>query len=109
MAGGRPRPSADVSLNFLGADAPPVRSASRREGGLARSTILYRSWPAAARRSFDLARRISRRADRMRVVAGKSVFVRVDLGGGRIITRKVVTLICLATNRKQLKPTYLKR
>src|SRR3546814_4803056 len=51
-------------LNFLGADAPPVRSASRREGGLARSTILYRSWPEAARRSFDLARRISRRAHR---------------------------------------------
>src|SRR3546814_4245691 len=100
MAGGRPRPSADVSLNFLGADAPPVRSASRREGGLARSTILYRSWPEAARRSFDLARRISRRAHR-RASSSRSTRSEEHTSELQSLMRISYAVFCLKKKKKK--------
>src|SRR3546814_11242861 len=48
------------------------------------------------------SRRVSRRADRKSVVKGKSVSVRVDLGGRRVIKKKIHRI----TTQKQKNEKY---
>src|SRR3546814_13406746 len=67
-----------------------LRHAARRplHGGACRRAGPFRAWSLPSRRGCP---RCCRPADRKSVVEGKSVSVRVDLGGGRLIKKTTPT------------------
>src|SRR3546814_16273286 len=91
--------SSDVCSSDLGARFPGRCARRGAAGGAGGGADRPRRARFAAARSRALSlwpryRRNDDSGDRKSVVSGKSVYVRVDLGGGRIIKKKKKTITC---------------
>src|SRR3546814_18265741 len=80
----KPRISAAISAAWVSSAKCPVSKKRTTAAGMSR---LKASAPAGRKKGSFLPQ-TARKGDRKSVVSGKSVYVRVDLGGRRIIKKK---------------------